>query len=108
MSALGSRVRHLELSHFMTRDMVMSGMLVYLWCESAKMRADMFTKNLGRILFCRLRTAVCGYDYNEERSVDEINRPTDSADGASASRKVKFQEGKNDSEAGREGTESTD
>ena len=99
MGALGSRVRHLELSHFMTRDMVMSGMLVYLWCESAKMRADMFTKNLGRILFCRLRTAVCGYNYDEERSA--VDGTVDSAESASVSRV-------SDSEAGRKGAEGTD
>ena len=99
MGALGSRVRHLELSHFMTRDMVMSCMLIYLWCESAKMRADMFAKNLGRILFCRLLTAVCGYNCEEEGSA--VDDTVDSAEGASVSRD-------SDSEAGREGAEGTD
>ena len=98
MGALGSRVRHLELSHFMTRDMVMPGMLVYLWCESAKMRADMFTKNLGRILFCRLRTAACGYNYNEESSA--VEGTVDSAGGAPVSRG-------SSSGAGREGAGGT-
>ena len=87
------------MSHFMTRDMVMSCMLIYLWCESAKMRADIFTKNLGRILFCRLRTAVCGYNYDEESSA--VGGTVDSAEGASVSRD-------SDSEAGREGAEGTD
>ena len=46
-----------------------------------------------------LRTAVCGYNYDEERSA--VDGTVDSAESASVSRV-------SDSEAGREGAEGTD
>ena len=75
LGALGNRVRHLELSHFMTRDLVLSAMLFYLWCSTDKMRADMFTKALGRVAFERNRTAVVGYEYKPDTTWEDQARP---------------------------------
>ena len=84
LGALGSRVRHLELSHFMTRDLVLSAMLFYLWCSTKQMRADMFTKALGRIAFERNRASVVGYEYAPDTAWQGQERPKRTRPGENA------------------------
>ena len=84
LGALGSRVRHLELSHFMTRDLVLSAMLFYLWCSTKQMRADMFTKALGRIAFERNRASVVGYEYAPDTAWQGQERPKRTRPGEDA------------------------
>ena len=61
--AMGNKVRHLELSTFFVRDMVMSSRMVYRYMKSIKMRADILTKNCPAPIHNLLRTSVCGYDF---------------------------------------------
>ena len=65
--AMGNRIRHLELSTFFVRDMVMSSRIVYKYMKSAKMRADILTKNCPAPIHNTLRTSVCGYNFIKEK-----------------------------------------
>ena len=56
-------VRHLELSAFFVRDMIMSSRIFYGYMKSIKMRADILTKNCPAPIHNLLRTAICGYDF---------------------------------------------
>ena len=61
--AMGNKVRHLELSAFFVRDMIMSSRIFYGYMKSIKMRADILTKNCPAPIHNLLRTAICGYDF---------------------------------------------
>jgi hypothetical protein len=49
------RTKHVALRHFFIREQIEAGELFSEYCSTTKMIADVFTKPLERVLFCRLR-----------------------------------------------------
>jgi len=59
--SLRKQTKHQEMRVYKMRELLENGDFVIKFCKSARMVADIFTKNLGRVLFQRLRDILTGY-----------------------------------------------
>ena len=49
----GARTKHIAVCHFLLRDLQEKGVLRLQYCPSEEMLADIFTKPLPKVLFCK-------------------------------------------------------
>jgi len=68
--AMAARSKHIDVRHHHIREVVLSGAARVEWVPTASQLADVFTKSLDRVAFCRLRGAIMGEasDIEEKRS----------------------------------------
>jgi hypothetical protein len=56
------RRKHINIKHHFIRDMLSEQELTIEWVPTAENSADIFTKPLERIVFCKHRRSVLGED----------------------------------------------
>jgi hypothetical protein len=55
-----ARTKHIDIRHHFIREHIVAGTMRLQWVPSADQEADILTKPLGRVLFCKLRDRVLG------------------------------------------------
>jgi len=55
-----ARTKHIDIRHHFIRQHIAEGSLALRWVASAEQEADILTKPLGRLLFCKLRERLMG------------------------------------------------